>query len=291
MIKEEFILTEIIKNDALPIVKQQFDLQYNEEKQSFEIKDYQQAIDSLNQMLEKAQNYEYHPDDRKDVKSLRTATNKMSKAIKDQIKSNEKQLFDLPRQQEKEITSIIGKIQKLITKGIDEEDKRLKDEKLKQFKAAFKDAIQYYDELDPNELEYKQIANSKWLNRSESSNQSVQALNYRLKTLNQLMLSADEFEFDVHNAAKTLGQSDWDGLEALNRLKTEHQEKLRQQKEAYEAELERQRLEASNEFVEDASNEKVEEQQQYASILIQKEDVNKVKKLLQNRGIYFKVEE
>ena len=284
-------MTEIIKNDALPIVKQQFDLQYNEEQQSFEIKDYQQVIDSLNQMLEKAQNYEYHPDDRKDVKSLRTATNKMSKAIKDQIKSKEKQLFDLPRQQEKEITSIIGKIQKLITKGIDEEDKRLKDEKLKQFKAAFKDAIQYYDELDPNELEYKQIANSKWLNRSESSNQSVQALNYRLKTLNQLMLSADEFEFDVHKAAKTLGQSDWDGLESLNRLKTEHQEKLRQQKEAYEAELERQRLEASNEFVEDVSNEKVEEQQQYASILIQKEDVNKVKKLLQNRGIYFKVEE
>lgn len=284
-------MTEIIKNDALPIVKQQFDLQYNEEQQSFEIKDYQQVIDSLNQMLEKAQNYEYHPDDRKDVKSLRTATNKMSKAIKDQIKSKEKQLFDLPRQQEKEITSIIGKIQKLITKGIDEEDKRLKDEKLKQFKAAFKDAIQYYDELDPNELEYKQIANSKWLNRSESSNQSVQALNYRLKTLNQLMLSADEFEFDVHKAAKTLGQSDWDGLESLNRLKTEHQEKLRQQKEAYEAELERQRLEASNEFVEDVSNEKVEEQQQYASILIQKEDVNKVKKLLQNRGIYFKAEE
>src|SRR5699024_10849556 len=157
-----------------------------------------------------------HPDDRQDVKSLRAATNKMSKAIKDKIKKQEKDLFEKPRQQEKEMSSLISSIQKNITKGIDAEDARLKEQKTKALKEMFNDAIQYYDELDG--LEYKQIANSKWLNRSYSEGKATTDLNERLKILNQIIVSIDDYDLNINDVAKVANKSEEHTYKLQSRL-------------------------------------------------------------------------
>jgi len=279
-------MTNIIQQDALPFVQQSFDLEFNESDSTFEIADFDQIIDSLNEMLSRSEQYEYHPDDRQDVKSLRAATNKMSKAIKDKIKKQEKDLFEKPRQQEKEMSSLISSIQKNITKGIDAEDARLKEQKTKALKEMFNDAIQYYDELDG--LEYKQIANSKWLNRSYSEGKATTDLNERLKILNQIIVSIDDYDLDINDVAKVANNNDWDGLTAVNEINKAQQEKLEQQREAYEAELKRKELEESNEFIDDKTSSHSDDE--YASLQIKQNDLQKVKKLLQARGIYFKIE-
>ena len=277
-------MTDIIQSEALPLVKQQFDLTFNSAENTFEIDSFDQIMSDLEEMYNRSKQYEYHPDDRKDVKSLRAETNKMSKAIKDQIKTNEKALFKKPRQQEKELTKLITSIQKNITKGIDEEDARLKKEKKDQLQAMFKDALDYYDELDG--LKYKNVAQAKWLNRSSSIKKSTQELNKRLKSLNTIVSSLDEYA-DINEVARVANLNDWDGLATVNQIKEEQQEKLRLQQEAYEAELKRREIEESNELVKEEQQEK----QQYRTLIVKDDDLKRIKKLLQNRQIYFKVEE
>jgi DNA repair exonuclease SbcCD ATPase subunit len=283
-------MTQSIDEQLLPVIQNNnLEVQYDSEKGAYVLSQYEEFLQTLDVLDDKVDKYVYQPDDRKSVKTLKAQINKFSASFKNESKEIQSQLFDTFKAQEKEITSRLNSLVTKVSKGIDEEDKRYKREKLESFKNEFDEAKKYYDDLKDSSLEYDDVANSKWLNRSYSENKAITEMNDRMKTLDTLMDSSEQYEFDLLTGLRTLYKNDWDGLAALNSLKSEHANRLREQREAYEAE--QQRLAELKERENNPSTEIEEEKapQETVSIEILESDLALVKRILKKRDVYFKI--
>lgn len=283
-------MTQSIDEQLLPVIQNNnLEVQYDSEKGAYVLSQYEEFLQTLDVLDDKVDKYVYQPDDRKSVKTLKAQINKFSASFKNESKEIQSQLFDTFKAQEKEITSRLNSLVTKVSKGIDEEDKRYKREKLESFKNEFDEAKKYYDDLKDSSLEYDDVANSKWLNRSYSENKAITEMNDRMKTLDTLMDSSEQYEFDLLTGLRTLYKNDWDGLAALNSLKSEHANRLREQREAYEAE--QQRLAELKERENNPSTGIEEEAapQETVSIEILESDLALVKRILKKRDVYFKI--
>lgn len=283
-------MTQSIDEQLLPVIQNNnLEVQYDSDKGAYVLSQYEEFLQTLDVLDDKVDKYVYQPDDRKSVKTLKAQINKFSASFKNESKEIQSQLFDTFKAQEKEITSRLNALVTKVSKGIDEEDKRYKREKLEAFKTEFSEAKKYYDDLKDSSLEYDDVANSKWLNRSYSENKAITEMNDRMKTLDTLMDSSEQYEFDLLTGLRTLYKNDWDGLAALNSLKSEHANRLREQREAYEAE--QQRLAELKERENNPSTEIEEETapQETVSIEILESDLSLVKRILKKRDVYFKI--
>ena len=286
-------MTQSIDEQLLPVIQNNnLEVQYDSEKGAYVLSQYEEFLQTLDVLDDKVDKYVYQPDDRKSVKTLKAQINKFSASFKNESKEIQSQLFDTFKAQEKEITSRLNSLVTKVSKGIDEEDKRYKREKLESFKNEFDEAKKYYDDLKDSSLEYDDVANSKWLNRSYSENKAITEMNDRMKTLDTLMDSSEQYEFDLLTGLRTLYKNDWDGLSALNSLKSEHANRLREQREAYEAEQQRlaELKERENNPSTETENEEEEAQpQETVSIEILESDSALVKRILKKRDVYFKI--
>ena len=283
-------MTQSIDEQLLPVIQNNnLEVQYDSEKGAYVLSQYEEFLQTLDVLDDKVDKYVYQPDDRKSVKTLKAQINKFSASFKNESKEIQSQLFDTFKAQEKEITSRLNSLVTKVSKGIDEEDKRYKREKLESFKTEFEEAKKYYEDLKGSSLEYDDVANSKWLNRSYSESKAITEMNDRMKTLDTLMDSSEQYEFDLLTGLRTLYKNDWDGLAALNSLKSEHANRLREQREAYEAE--QQRLAELKERENNPSTEIEEETapQETVSIEILESDLSLVKRILKKRDVYFKI--
>lgn len=285
-------MTKSIDEQLLPVIQNNnLEVQYDSEKGAYVLSQYEEFLQTLDILDDKVDKYVYQPDDRKSVKTLKAQINKFSASFKNESKEIQSQLFDTFKAQEKEITSRLNALVTKVSKGIDEEDKRYKREKLESFKNEFGEAKKYYDDLKDSSLEYDDVANSKWLNRSYSENKAITEMNDRMKTLDTLMDSSEQYEFDLLTGLRTLYKNDWDGLAALNSLKSEHANRLREQREAYEAEQQRlaELKERENNPSTETENEEEAQPQETVSIEILESDLALVKRILKKRDVYFKI--
>ena len=285
-------MTQSIDEQLLPVIQNNnLEVQYDSEKGAYVLSQYEEFLQTLDVLDDKVDKYVYQPDDRKSVKTLKAQINKFSASFKNESKEIQSQLFDTFKAQEKEITSRLNSLVTKVSKGIDEEDKRYKREKLESFKNEFDEAKKYYDDLKDSSLEYDDVANSKWLNRSYSENKAITEMNDRMKTLDALMDSSEQYEFDLLTGLRTLYKNDWDGLAALNSLKSEHANRLREQREAYEAEQQRlaELKERENNPSTETENEEEAQPQETVSIEILESDLALVKRILKKRDVYFKI--
>lgn len=285
-------MTQSIDEQLLPVIQNNnLEVQYDSEKGAYVLSQYEEFLQTLDVLDDKVDKYVYQPDDRKSVKTLKAQINKFSASFKNESKEIQSQLFDTFKAQEKEITSRLNSLVTKVSKGIDEEDKRYKREKLESFKNEFDEAKKYYDDLKDSSLEYDDVANSKWLNRSYSENKAITEMNDRMKTLDTLMDSSEQYEFDLLTGLRTLYKNDWDGLAALNSLKSEYATRLREQREAYEAEQQRlaELKERENNPSTETENEEEVQPQETVSIEILESDLALVKRILKKRDVYFKI--
>lgn len=285
-------MTQSIDEQLLPVIQNNnLEVQYDSDKGAYVLSQYEEFLQTLDVLDDKVDKYVYQPDDRKSVKTLKAQINKFSASFKNESKEIQSQLFDTFKAQEKEITSRLNSLVTKVSKGIDEEDKRYKREKLESFKNEFDEAKKYYDDLKDSSLEYDDVANSKWLNRSYSENKAITEMNDRMKTLDTLMDSSEQYEFDLLTGLRTLYKNDWDGLSALNSLKSEHANRLREQREAYEAEQQRlaELKERENNPSTETENEEEAQPQETVSIEILESDLALVKRILKKRDVYFKI--
>lgn len=283
-------MTKTIDEQLLPVIQDNnLEVTYDKEQNAYVLSQYDEFLSTLDRIDEQVNNYVYQPDDRQSVKKLKAQINKFSASFKGESKEIQAQLFDTFKAQEKEITSRLNDIVSRISKGIDEEDKRYKREKLASFEEAFDEAKSHYIDLEESALEYDDVGNSKWLNRSYSENKAINEMNDRMKTLDSLMNSSEEYEFDLLTALRCLYNVDWDGLAALTELKSAYADKLRKQREAYEAE--QQRLAELKEKENNPVEEVEDEPQATVAIEILEEDLQVVKRILKKRDIYYKIKE
>lgn len=283
-------MTKTIDEQLLPVIQDNnLEVTYDKEQNAYVLSQYDEFLSTLDRIDEQVNNYVYQPDDRQSVKKLKAQINKFSASFKGESKEIQAQLFDTFKAQEKEITSRLNDIVSRISKGIDEEDKRYKREKLASFEEAFDEAKSHYIDLEESALEYDDVGNSKWLNRSYSENKAINEMNDRMKTLDSLMNSSEEYEFDLLTALRCLYNVDWDGLAALTELKSAYADKLRKQREAYEAE--QQRLAELKEKENNPVEEVEDEPQATVVIEILEEDLQVVKRILKKRDIYYKIKE
>lgn len=283
-------MTKTIDEQLLPVIQDNnLEVTYDKEQNAYVLSQYDEFLSTLDRIDEQVNNYVYQPGDRQSVKKLKAQINKFSASFKGESKEIQAQLFDTFKAQEKEITSRLNDIVSRISKGIDEEDKRYKREKLASFEEAFDEAKSHYIDLEESALEYDDVGNSKWLNRSYSENKAINEMNDRMKTLDSLMNSSEEYEFDLLTALRCLYNVDWDGLAALTELKSAYADKLRKQREAYEAE--QQRLAELKEKENNPVEEVEDEPQATVAIEILEEDLQVVKRILKKRDIYYKIKE
>lgn len=285
-------MAKTIDEQLLPVIQDNnLEVTYDKEQNAYVLSQYDEFLSTLDRIDEQVNNYVYQPDDRQSVKKLKAQINKFSASFKGESKEIQAQLFDTFKAQEKEITSRLNDIVSRISKGIDEEDKRYKREKLASFEEAFDEAKSHYIDLEESALEYDDVGNSKWLNRSYSENKAINEMNDRMKTLDSLMNSSEEYEFDLLTALRCLYNVDWDGLAALTELKSAYADKLRKQREAYEAEQQRlaELKERENNPSTETENEEEAQPQETVSIEILESDLALVKRILKKRDVYFKI--
>jgi hypothetical protein len=204
-----------IEESLLPAVsEQEVKLYYNDDH--YEMVGYADFMKQLDELEAQIDDYVYKEEDRKSLKSLRAAINKYTSQITAETNAIKKQLFGTTDEQKKTLTNKLSTIASKLSKGIDAEDKRLREEKKLAVAKMFEQAKQSYEQLRDTELECEHIHAASWYNRTTSIASVTKDLDARLKAVNTLFTSQLCPTKDIDTIVDALEESNWDGLAALN---------------------------------------------------------------------------
>lgn len=274
-----------------------------------EILNYDSFVNKLDEIISKIDDYEYSEDDRKLIKKMRAATNKLSGYINDDVKQAKARRFDVVDEQRKELSTKFGVIASKLSKGLDASDARLRQEKEDAYKEAFNEMLKSYEITDIG-LTYNMVALSSWLNRSANQSNAIKELTTRVSAVANLYKNRVVAIKDAQFIVDTLIDTDWDGLEALNKL-VEEEERRQQEAERRAAEEEGRRirkerrqkalaaqqeksdseaLETANDNSEEAEvNKEKEENTVPVMITIKRTDWEKASSLLDAAGVHYEI--
>ena len=238
----------------------------------YSIVNHDEFMAELKQLDEQIDNYEYKSEDRQDVKKFRAAVNKYSTNLNKAVKEHQAYLFGHVNEQKAEASGLMSGIIKKLDVGLKEDEARMKAEKA-------------YD-LKNSQLSFEDVQNSSWFNITTSKTAAIRELDERLIAVNELVANIMNPEKDVLKNADALSRTNWNELQALNLIATEHK--------AVELEQQRQ-VEIKEQIVEKVAEKVVEEDvkidnlDEKATILIHKSDLRRVEAMLKGLKVDYTV--
>ena len=252
----------------------------------YSIVNHDEFMAELKQLDEQIDNYEYKSEDRQDVKKFRAAVNKYSTNLNKAVKEHQAYLFGHVNEQKAEASGLMSGIIKKLDVGLKEDEARMKAEKAYELEQAFKNAIVHFEHLKNSKLSFEDVQNSSWFNITTSKTAAIRELDERLIAVNELVANIMNPEKDVLKNADALNRTNWNELQALNLIATEHK--------AVELEQQRQ-LEIKEQIVEKVVEKVVEEEvkidnlDEKATILIHKSDLRRVEAMLKGLKVDYTV--
>ena len=252
----------------------------------YSIVNHDEFMAELKQLDEQIDNYEYKSEDRQDVKKFRAAVNKYSTNLNKAVKEHQTYLFGHVNEQKAEASGLMSGIIKKLDVGLKEDEARMKAEKAYELEQAFKNAIVHFEHLKNSQLSFEDVQNSSWFNITTSKTAAIRELDERLIAVNELVANIMNPEKDVLKNADALSRTNWNELQALNLIATEHK--------AVELEQQRQ-VEIKEQIVEKVAEKVVEEDvkidnlDEKATILIHKSDLRRVEAMLKGLKVDYTV--
>lgn len=252
----------------------------------YSIVNHDEFMAELKQLDEQIDNYEYKSEDRQDVKKFRAAVNKYSTNLNKAVKEHQAHLFGHVNEQKAEASGLMSGIIKKLDVGLKEDEARMKAEKAYELEQAFKNAIVHFEHLKNSQLSFEDVQNSSWFNITTSKTAAIRELDERLIAVNELVANIMNPEKDVLKNADALNRTNWNELQALNLIATEHK--------AVELEQQRQ-VEIKEQIVEKVAEKVVEEEvkidnlDEKATILIHKSDLRRVEAMLKGLKVDYTV--
>ena len=252
----------------------------------YSIVNHDEFMAELKQLDEQIDNYEYKSEDRQDVKKFRAAVNKYSTNLNKAVKEHQAHLFGHVNEQKAEASGLMSGIIKKLDVGLKEDEARMKAEKAYELEQAFKNAIVHFEHLKNSQLSFEDVQNSSWFNITTSKTAAIRELDERLIAVNELVANIMNPEKDVLKNADALNRTNWNELQALNLIATEHK--------AVELEQQRQ-VEIKEQIVEKVAEKVVEEEvkidnlDEKAAILIHKSDLRRVEAMLKGLKVDYTV--
>lgn len=252
----------------------------------YSIVNHDEFMAELKQLDEQIDNYEYKSEDRQDVKKFRAAVNKYSTNLNKAVKEHQAHLFGHVNEQKAEASGLMSGIIKKLDVGLKEDEARMKAEKAYELEQAFKNAIVHFEHLKNSQLSFEDVQNSSWFNITTSKTAAIRELDERLIAVNELVANIMNPEKDVLKNADALSRTNWNELQALNLIATEHK--------AVELEQQRQ-VEIKEQIVEKVAEKVVEEDvkidnlDEKATILIHKSDLRRVEAMLKGLKVDYTV--
>lgn len=252
----------------------------------YSIVNHDEFMAELKQLDEQIDNYEYKSEDRQDVKKFRAAVNKYSTNLNKAVKEHQTYLFGHVNEQKAEASGLMSNIIKKLDVGLKEDEARMKAEKAYELEQAFKNAIVHFEHLKNSQLSFEDVQNSSWFNITTSKTAAIRELDERLIAVNELVANIMNPEKDVLKNADALSRTNWNELQALNLIATEHK--------AVELEQQRQ-VEIKEQIVEKVAEKVVEEDvkidnlDEKATILIHKSDLRRVEAMLKGLKVDYTV--
>lgn len=252
----------------------------------YSIVNHDEFMAELKQLDEQIDNYEYKSEDRQDVKKFRAAVNKYSTNLNKAVKEHQAHLFGHVNEQKAEASGLMSGIIKKLDVGLKEDEARMKAEKAYELEQAFKNAIIHFEHLKNSKLSFEDVQNSSWFNITTSKTAAIRELDERLIAVNELVANIMNPEKDVLKNADALNRTNWNELQALNLIATEHQ--------AVELEQQRQ-VEIKEQIVEKVAEKVVDEEvkidnlDEKATILIHKSDLRRVEAMLKGLKVDYTV--
>lgn len=252
----------------------------------YSIVNHDEFMAELKQLDEQIDNYEYKSEDRQDVKKFRAAVNKYSTNLNKAVKEHQAHLFGHVNEQKAEASGLMSGIIKKLDVGLKEDEARMKAEKAYELEQAFKNAIVHFEHLKNSQLSFEDVQNSSWFNITTSKTAAIRELDERLIAVNELVANIMNPEKDVLKNADALNRTNWNELQALNLIATEHK--------AVELEQQRQ-VEIKEQIVEKVAEKVVDEEvkidnlDEKATILIHKSDLRRVEAMLKGLKVDYTV--
>lgn len=252
----------------------------------YSIVNHDEFMAELKQLDEQIDNYEYKSEDRQDVKKFRAAVNKYSTNLNKAVKEHQTYLFGHVNEQKAEASGLMSGIIKKLDVGLKEDEARMKAEKAYELEQAFKNAIVHFEHLKNSQLSFEDVQNSSWFNITTSKTAAIRELDERLIAVNELVANIMNPEKDVLKNADALNRTNWNELQALNLIATEHKAvELEQQRQV---EIKEQIVEKVTEKVVDEEV-KIDNLDEKATILIHKSDLRRVEAMLKGLKVDYTV--
>ena len=252
----------------------------------YSIVNHDEFMAELKQLDEQIDNYEYKSEDRQDVKKFRAAVNKYSTNLNKAVKEHQAHLFGYVNEQKAEASGLMSGIIKKLDVGLKEDEARMKAEKAYELEQAFKNAIVHFEHLKNSKLSFEDVQNSSWFNITTSKTAAIRELDERLIAVNELVANIMNPEKDVLKNADVLNRTNWNELQALNLIATEHKAvELEQQRQV---EIKEQIVEKVAEKVVD-DEVKIDNLDEKATILIHKSDLRRVEAMLKGLKVDYTV--
>lgn len=238
-----------LATDLLPAINSSaVRLQFNTKTAKMELVGSDNLIGLLKDRAKTAQSFIYQESDRQEIRHLRADVNKFKKAIQAEISAQKSHVFDDVDNQKKDIFEQLDSIIDSLDEGMDQFDRKLKAQKKQELEAQFAQAKAATPELAETDLEYVDVADHRWTNRSFSQAKAVRELNNRMSTLVTLIQNPllQMPEIQIADILEACQYQEWDGLQAqtylLNKIKEQQEAEARAKAEAeLQAQLERDR--------------------------------------------------
>lgn len=217
-----------LENQILPIAESS--LEINQINGEFHIVDAKAKIDLLNTYISLVENYEYNESDRSTIKKIKSATTNLIKEIKQDVNNRKSSIFEYVTDEYTQINTLLVKLHSLLSVGLDNDDKRLKEKNKKELQIIFVDAKKSFVNLKDSSLDFEDILIASWFNRSASRPKAITEMNSRLSTVDMLLGNPLIGKVGLDDIIEVLDDHNWDGLQSQNYLIAEEQK--RQEKEA-----------------------------------------------------------
>lgn len=294
-----------LATDLLPAINSSaVRLQFNIKTAKMELVGSDNLIGLLKDRAKTAQSFIYQESDRQEIRHLRADVNKFKKAIQAEISAQKSHVFDDVDNQKKDIFEQLDSIIDSLDEGMDQFDRKLKAQKKQELEAQFAQAKAATPELAETDLEYVDVADHRWTNRSFSQAKAVKELNNRMSTLVTLIQNPllQMPEIQIADILEACQYQEWDGLQAqtylLNKIKEQQEAEARAKAEAeLQAQLERDRAKKAaeeearhlQEAREQAGIDPDEQEQQLpdVTLTVHAADADAAADLLTKAGIWF----
>lgn len=294
-----------LATDLLPAINSSaVRLQFNIKTAKMELVGSDNLIGLLKDRAKTAQSFIYQESDRQEIRHLRADVNKFKKAIQAEISAQKSHVFDDVDNQKKDIFEQLDSIIDSLDEGMDQFDRKLKAQKKQELEAQFAQAKAATPKLAETDLEYVDVADHRWTNRSFSQAKAVKELNNRMSTLVTLIQNPllQMPEIQIADILEACQYQEWDGLQAqtylLNKIKEQQEAEARAKAEAeLQAQLERDRAKKAaeeearhlQEAREQAGIDPDEQEQQLpdVTLTVHAADADAAADLLTKAGIWF----